>query len=93
MTAAAKASEEENRLAAQPVNGPEFLIGRCWDPHGSHLFCIRKAPRGGRLGTGCGRGLLTPGETDQVSVVHAWPALCLTGEERGSRLWEEMLGA
>jgi len=48
----------------------------------------KKAPREGRLSTGCGGHFLTPRTTGRVSVVNAWPALCLTGEEKGSRLWE-----
>jgi hypothetical protein len=53
----------------------------------------RKAPRGGRLSTGCGGCILTPRTAGRVSVVHVSPALCLTGEGKGSRLWDEMHGA
>jgi hypothetical protein len=78
-------------LAAQPPLGLRQGPGGFFATGGS-------APRGrrpmwGRLSTGCGGQLLTPGTADRVSFVHAWPALCLTGEEWGSRLWEEMLGA
>ena len=46
----------------------------------SILLPNRKAPRGGRLSTGCGDILLTPGIADRVSV-HACPVLGLTRKE------------
>jgi hypothetical protein len=52
-----------------------------------------KAPRGGRLSTGCGGYLLTPRTAGRVSVVHAWPVWGLAGKDWRSRLGEEMLGA
>jgi hypothetical protein len=53
----------------------------------------RKAPRGGRLSTGCGGHLLTPRTAGRVSVVHAWPVWGLAGMEWRSPLGEEMLKA
>jgi hypothetical protein len=78
-------------LESLPAFLPLDQASRCW--LAGDCLANRKAPRAGRLGAGCGGHFLTPRTAGRVSEVHAWPALCLTGEEWGSRLGEEMLGA
>ena len=79
---------------AQPGTGLLSSGDRCRMRIDFSITSTRRRPMWGRLSTGCGSWPWHLG-LDRVGClcIHAWPALCLTGEEKGSRLWEEMLGA
>jgi hypothetical protein len=66
-------------------DGSAVAIGRESEIRSAALALVPptgRRPMWGRLHTGCGGSLLTPRTAGRVSVVHAWPALCLTGEGR-----------
>ena len=66
-------------------DGSAVAIGRESEIRSAALALVPptgRRPMWGRLHTGCGGYLLTPRTAGRVSVVHAWPALCLTGEGR-----------
>ena len=85
-SAAAEASRQRNR---QQLSLTLAFCELSTDAECASIFdhSNKKAPCWGRLSTGCGGQLLTPSTADRVSVVHAWPALCLTGEE-----WDHVSG-
>ena len=69
---------------------PDVGTSQKWDPRSGtpEIGPIKKAPRIGRLSTGCGNDVLTQRLAGRVSVVHhAWPVLSLTGKER-DHVWK-----